>query len=90
MTAEEREAERRGIGVGMVIAAAIIADHDPIYAEEILNAAGLTSTAAMRAAGCDGYDILKLRALLLNIARRNAQRDLRRARGLGRVERLAA
>lgn len=84
MTAEEREAERRGIGVGMVIAAAIIADHDPTYAEEILNAAGLTSTAAMRAAGCDGYDILKLRAVLLNIARRDA------LRGLRRVERLAA
>lgn len=89
-SAREREIEKRGIGIGMVIAAAIIADHDPVYAEEILGAAGLTTTAAMRAEGCEPYDILKLKRVVQHIAQRRANTARHHGYGFGAVEKAAA
>lgn len=66
------EAESNAIGVGMVIAAAIIADHNDVLAEEVLGAAGLETVAEMRAAGCDAYDVMRLRRVIRNIANRKA------------------
>lgn len=63
-----RAAEKRGIGVGMVIAAAIIVDLSDVYAAEILLAAGLTTMADMRAIGAEAYDVRKLRGVLRQIA----------------------
>jgi hypothetical protein len=63
------------IGVGMVIAAAIIADHNPVYAAEILGAAGLETIAEMRVAGCDAYDVNQLRHVIRDIARHKQPRS---------------
>lgn len=62
-------ATSKGVGIGMVIAAALIAEWDDTRAAEILHAAGLTTIKDMKAAGCDDYDIDKLRAVIRNIAR---------------------
>lgn len=50
---------RDDVAVGMAIAAGIILSSwgDEVQAEEILGAAGLTTVAAMKAAGVDMYDI---------------------------------
>lgn len=61
---------KKGIPVGMVVAAAQIADHDDTLAAEVLEEAGLTTAADMRAAGCAPYDIDRLRPVLKDIARR--------------------
>ncbi|GAA0206484.1 hypothetical protein QOZ96_003363 [Brevundimonas nasdae] len=66
---------KKGIPVGMVVAAAQIVDHDDTLAAEVLEEAGLTTAAEMRAAGCDPYDIEKLRPLLKDIARRASLRQ---------------
>lgn len=70
MTEGEKKAYRDGMGVGMVIAAAIIVEDDSVYAEEILGAAGITTVKEMRAVGCDDYDINQLRPLVRDMARR--------------------
>jgi hypothetical protein len=60
----------QGVACGMAIAAAIIADHDPVYAEEILCAGAIDTMEAMRKFGVDAYDVNKLRKVLANIKRR--------------------
>lgn len=78
ITSRLKKAHSDGIGVGMVISAAIIADQDPVYAEEILGAAGVQSVADMRAIGCDDYDIDQLRDLVKEMQRRR-RRSSRKA-----------
>lgn len=65
-----KEAESRGVGIGMAIAAAIVAPDDDVKAAEILHAIGLTTKAELRRAGVDGYDIEKLSFTLKCIADR--------------------
>lgn len=68
----EREAHDRGVGNGMVIAAAIIVRvwGDDVQAEEILSAAGIRTIADMREMGVDAYDAWPLR----NVVRRLSSR----------------
>lgn len=68
--AELKQFQSNAVGVGMVIAAAIIADDNDVLAEEILCAAGLETVARMRKVGCDDYDINKLRPVVTNMNRR--------------------
>lgn len=82
MTDRERKIHQDGMGVGMVIAAAILVDHDSVYAEEILGAAGLTSVKDMRSIGCDDYDIDQLRGLIAEMRRKRGY-DVRRAKRNG-------
>lgn len=83
-----KAAESRGVGIGMCIAAAIIADHSPTYAREILGAAALETVAEMRALGVDDYDIKKLRFVIRDIAA--SRRWHRRHTGFAAIDRLAA
>lgn len=75
--ADERAARSAAIGVGMVIAAAIIVRvwGEEVEAAEILGAAGLTTVAELRAIGAEAYDVWPLRGVL----RTFRQRDERRA-----------
>ena len=75
-----REAESRGVGCGMVIAAAIIVRvwGDEVQALEILGAAGARSMADLRAWGCDAYDVWPLRGVLRSLWRRKQPMDLKR------------
>lgn len=65
-----KEAESRGVGIGMAIAAAIVAPDDDVKAAEILHAIGLTTKAELQRAGVDDYDIEKLSFTLKCIADR--------------------
>lgn len=68
---EVKTARDQGVGVGMVIAAAIIVrvwGHE-VEAEEILGAAGITDMAAMRKFGVDAYDVAPLRNVLKRLKR---------------------
>jgi hypothetical protein len=69
---------KQGVGIGMVIAAALVADDDPVKAEEILQAVNMTTAAKMRAKGVDDYDIGKLKTVIQDIA--NRERNTARAR----------
>lgn len=69
-TAREEKAHSDGVAVGMVIAAAIVADHSSVHAEEILGAAGIGSITDMRTFGCDDYDIDQLRDVVAEMQRR--------------------
>lgn len=90
MADQLKQAESRGVGIGMAIAAAIVADWDDVRAGEILSCAGLTTFDDLRSAGVDDYDIKKLRFVVKNIAQR--ERNLRGAstRGFAALDRLAA
>jgi hypothetical protein len=70
ITSRLKKAHSDGVGVGMVIAAAIIVDHSPVHAEELLGAAGIQSIADMREISCDDYDIDQLRDLVKEMQRR--------------------
>lgn len=73
------EAERSAsIGVGMVIAAAIIVRvwGDEVQAEEILGAAGLTSVQALREIGADAYDVMPLRGVIRSLQQRLRSSEL--------------
>lgn len=70
ITSRLKKEHSDGVGVGMVIAAAIVASHSEVQAEEILHAAGVTSITKMRAIGCDDYDIDQLRVIVSEIQRK--------------------
>lgn len=61
-------AHRRGLIAGMAVAAGLVAEWDDTLAAEILDAAGTTTAAELRAAGVDDYDIERLAAVLDAIA----------------------
>ena len=86
--AELSQARSNAVGVGMVIAAAIVVDNCDVTAEEILHAAGLETVAKMKAAGCDDYDIDQLRSLVrqMNARRRRDAHKARTARSVGMSE----
>ena len=84
-----RADQSRGIGIGMVIAAAIVAQHDDTLAEELLHVTGMTTVAALRAGGCDDYDIVKLRFVIQNIAVRKRHRLDAANRGFGPIDDMA-
>lgn len=75
MSEEIKLAVGRGVGIGMAIAAAIVAPDDDVKAAEILHAAGLTTKADLWRAGVDQYDIDKLSFTLKCIADREAARS---------------
>jgi hypothetical protein len=66
VTDDERS---KAVGVGMAIAAGIIMQHwgETVQAEEILNAAGLTTVKELRDAGVEWYDIRLLAPVLRSI-----------------------
>ena len=70
----ERGSERKDrlIGVGMCIAAGIIADFEPVYCEEIIRACGWTTIKDLKANGVDEYDIKLLYPVMKEIARKDA------------------
>ena len=67
----EKKAHSNGVGVGMVIAAAIVRRQCETTAEEILCAAGIASIADMRKMQCDDYDIDQLRTVVAEIQRKS-------------------
>lgn len=70
MTSEEKAARTKGVIIGMVIAAGMIAKEDDVLAEEILGNAGVTTAAKAKAAGVDQYDIDMLKEVFGYIADR--------------------
>jgi hypothetical protein len=67
-----KEAHSNGVGVGMVIAAAIIVRvwGGDVQAEEILGAAGIKTVADMRRFGVDAYDAWPLRNVIRQLSGR--------------------
>lgn len=87
MSACCKETINKGVGIGMAIAAGMIAEWDDVRAAEILHAAGLTSFEALRQAGVDEYDIKQLRSVVSEIGRKERRF---RTGGFAAVDRLAA
>lgn len=80
VTEREKKAHSHGVGVGMVIAAAIVVHQSDVYAEEILGAAGISTIADMRKMGCDDYDINQLRSVVSEMQRRRRYSIAKRRR----------
>lgn len=85
--AEQRAIEHRALGIGMVIAAGIAAEHgQETAAEAILNCAGLTTFAELRALGVEEYDMKLLRRVIVSMGE---SRRSRWARGFAHIDQLA-
>lgn len=85
-----KEAETRGVGIGMAIAAGIIAEWDDVRATEILQAAGFHSFNDLREAGVDDYDIKLLRRVVTEMMAQRRRISVKLGRGFVAVDRLAA
>lgn len=80
-TEREKAVHSEGVGVGMIIAAGIVADVSEVYCREILASAGVRSFQDARDLGADDYDIRRCRVAIRNLMRKS--REHRERFGLG-------